>query len=168
MRAYNVPDYAQESRAVSRILTFHPASIIAGAGLFLAAIFYKKVLSAVPDGLPWYFAFLVVVGITPAMGLLHSTRRFINWRAFSFTCFLMLLVSLLWEVTLGVPYGWWGYQRDAMMGIFIGPWHDLPIEAACVWFAVTFTTVIIYEAGKIWQASGKGFREAMMGVRSEK
>jgi hypothetical protein len=168
MRAYNVPDYGKESQAVLRLVAFHPASVIVGIVLFLAATLYKKLLSPVPEGFPWYFTFLVVVGIVPAMGFLRSTRGFINWRAFSFTCFLMLLVSVLWEATLGVPYAWWGYQREAMMGIFIGPWHDLPIEAVCVWFAVTFTTVIIYEVVKIWQASGRGLREAMLGVRSEK
>ena len=91
------------------------------------------------------------------------TRRFINWRAFSFAFFVMLLISLVWEATLASPYGWWGYPPEAMMGIFIGAWSELPMEAVLVWLAVTFTTVIIYEVVKIWQSSGKSVGEAMVG-----
>ncbi len=167
MGAYNVQDYSGEAKKIHRLVEFHPASVMVGVALLAAAAFFKRFLSPSPDGFPWYFTYLVIVGIVPAVGLFRSVRRFINWRAFSFTLFLMLLVSLLWEATLGVPYGWWGYKGEAMMGIFIGAWHDLPIEAVCVWLSVTFTTVIIYEVIKLWQASEKGFREAMIGVRGE-
>jgi hypothetical protein len=91
-------------------------------------------------------------------------QPFINWRAFSFTCFFMLLLSLLWEVTLALPYGWWGYRATAMMGLTIGAWSHLPIEAVCVWLAVSFTTVIGYEAVKIWLATGTRARAAFFGV----
>ena len=37
------------------------------------------------------------------------------------------------------------------MGLNIGAWFGLPVEAVCVWLAVTFTTVITYEVIKIWQ-----------------
>ena len=49
------------------------------------------------------------------------------------------------------------------MGIFIGAWADLPIEEVFVWFVVTFATVVIFEAIKIWRASGHSFRHAMWG-----
>jgi hypothetical protein len=165
MGAYNVRDYSGEAKKIHRLVGFHPASVMVGVVLLAAAALVKRFLSSSPDGFPWYFTYLVIVGIVPAVGFYDSARRFINWRAFSFTLFLMLLVSLLWEATLGVPYGWWGYKGEAMMGIFIGAWHDLPIEAVCVWLAVTFTTVIIYEVVKLWQASEKSFGEAMIGAR---
>jgi len=41
------------------------------------------------------------------------------------------------SATLAVPYGWWGYQQKQMMGLFIGAWAGLPIEAVVVWIAVT-------------------------------
>ena len=47
-----------------------------------------------------------------------------------------------WEATLAVPYGWWGYHPRAMIGLDIGAWSNLPVEAVCVWLAVTYTTVI--------------------------
>ena len=50
-----------------------------------------------------------------------------------------------------------------MMGLAIPAWRGLPVEAVCVWMAVSFTTVIVYEVIKIWQALGKGAWEAFFG-----
>ena len=50
-----------------------------------------------------------------------------------------------------------------MLGVFIGAWSDLPIEAVLVWLAVTYGTVILFEAVKIWQASGRRAREMFLG-----
>jgi len=41
----------------------------------------------------------------------------------------------------------------------------MPVEAVCLWFAVSFTTVIIYEVIKIWQALEKSALEAFFGLR---
>lgn len=38
-----------------------------------------------------------------------------------------------------------------MMGVFVTAWNMLPIEAICVWVAVSFETVIVYEVVKRWQ-----------------
>jgi hypothetical protein len=132
--------------------------------LIAGAVLYKELLSSSPEGFPWYFIYLTVASIIPSAGFFHTARPFINWRAFSFTFFLILLISLLWEVTLAIPYGWWGYRPAAMAGIEIGAWSGLPIEAVCVWLAVTFTTVITYEVIKIWQALGTGALEAFFGL----
>jgi hypothetical protein len=88
------------------------------------------------------------------MSFFPTTCRFINWRALSLTLFLVLLISLLWEATLALPYGWWNYQHRQMMGLFIGAWDDLPIEAVFVWLAVAYGTIIVFEVVKLWQASG--------------
>ena len=127
------------------------------------ALLYKKVFSEVPSGFPWYFTYLLAAAIVPSMGLYRSVAGFINWRAFSITFFFMLLVSLLWEATLGVPYGWWNYNHDMMVGIFVDAWSELPMEAVLVWLAVTYTSVIVYEAMKIWQASGKSVKDVLLG-----
>ena len=108
---------------------------------------------------------LFVLSFVPAAGFFRTTQPFINWRAFSFTFFLILLISLLWEVTLAIPYGWWDYRPAAMMGLAITAWRGLPIEAVCVWLAVSFTTVIVYEVIKIWRALGTGAWEAFFGKR---
>ena len=163
LAAYTIEDYAGEARALPRLLRFHPRSLVAGVVLIAAAVAYKKYLSPVPDGWPGYFTVLVVGGLVPAMGLFPTTSRFINWRALSLTMFLILLISLLWEATLALPYGWWNYQHGAMIGVFIGAWSQLPIEAVMVWLAVTYGTLIVFEAVKIWQASGQRAKAAFLG-----
>lgn len=152
LAAYSVNDYRAEARSLGRLLKFHPASLIFGVVLISAAIFYKKYFSSVPEGLPGYFIVLVAGGLIPAVSFYPATRRFINWRALSLTMFFILLISMMWEATLALPYGWWNYRHSAMMGVFIGAWSDLPIEAVLVWLAVTYGTVILFEAVKIWQA----------------
>jgi hypothetical protein len=50
-----------------------------------------------------------------------------------------------------------------MMGLSIGAWARLPIEAVCVWIAVTYGTVIVFEIFKLWQASGRKAKHAFLG-----
>jgi hypothetical protein len=165
MAAYNVPDYKEAARDIPRIVRFHFASVVLGVVLIAAAIVYRKFFSGKPEGFPWYFVYLVCASLIPSAGFFHTAQRFINWRAFSFTFFLLLLISVLWEVTLALPYGWWEYRENILMGLRIGAWSSLPIEAVCVWLAVSFTTVITYEVIKIWKALGTRALEAFFGIR---
>lgn len=165
VRAYNVPDYAEAAKGIPRLVQFHLPSVILGVALIAAAAIYKKFFSGSPEGFPWYFTYLTAASLIPSAGFFHTTQPFINWRAFSFTFFFILLISLLWEVTLAIPYGWWGYHQNTMMGLHIGAWSNLPVEAVCVWLAVSYTTVIVYEVIKIWQVLGKRALEAFFGVR---
>jgi hypothetical protein len=167
LAAYNAPDYPGEARKVRRLLQFHPTSLILAVVLIGAAWFYKRHLALPEDqaGFPGYFAFLVAGALLPAMSFFPVARRFINWRALSLTLFFMLLVSLLWEATLAVPYNWWNFQHRQMMGLFIGAWSRLPIEEVCVWIAVTYATVIVFEVIKVWLASERSMREALLGAK---
>ena len=165
LAAYNVMDYPGEARKVERLLQFHPTSLIAAVALIGAAWYYKKHLALPEDqaGFPGYFTVLAVGGLLPAVTFFPVARRFINWRALSLTLFFMLLVSLLWEATLAVPYSWWNYQHREMTGIFIGAWAGLPVEGVCVWIAVTYATVILFEVVKVWLASGRSAKGALLG-----
>jgi len=163
LAAYTVEDYRGEARAMPKLLQFHPTSLVVGLVLIAIAIVFKKYFSSVRDGLPGYFMVLVIGGLIPSMGLYPVTRRFINWRAFSLTMFFIMLVSMLWEATLALPYGWWNYQHPSMMGVFIGAWSGLPIEAVFVWLAVTYGTVILFEAVKIWQSSERTAKQVFLG-----
>jgi hypothetical protein len=165
--AYNVPDYPGESAKVGRLLRFDVRALAVGSALVVAAVAYKKVLAEDPEGFPLYFVYLVAAAAIPSVGFYRSVERFVNWRAFSVTFFFMLLVSLTWEATLGVPYGWWGYNERMMMGLFIDAWTDLPFEAVFVWLAVTYTAVIVYEVVKVYRASGKTARDAFLGRATE-
>jgi hypothetical protein len=158
--AYNVIDYPGEARSVSKLLQFHPTSLILAYGMIGGAWFYKKHWALPMDkaGFPGYFAFLVTGALVPAVAAFPVAKRFINWRALSLTLFFMLLVSLLWEVTLGLPYQWWCFQHHQMIGLFIGAWSGLPIEEVFVWIAVTYATVIVYETVKVFIASRQSVR----------
>jgi hypothetical protein len=123
------------------------------------------VIAHEPDGFPGYFTFLAVGALGPSAMLLPTARPVVNWRAFSLTFFIILLTSALWEATLAVPYGWWGYQRQQMMGLRVTAWAGLPIEAVTVWMVVTFTTVVVYEIAKRWKASGRAARHAFLGAK---
>jgi len=166
LAAYTEEDYAGEARALRRLLQFHPASLALGVALIVIGMVYKRWFSSVPDGWPGYLIVLVVGGLIPSVSFFRAVRGFINWRALSLTIFFMLPVSMLWEATLALPYGWWNYQHHAMMGIFIGAWSALPIEAVMVWLAVTYGTVILFEVVKIWLASGRGLKDAFFGEPS--
>jgi hypothetical protein len=164
MSAYNVPDYKEAATGIPRIVRFHFGSVILGAILIAVAIVYRKFFSGATSGLPWYFIYLALASLIPSAGFLKTAQSFINWRAFSFTFFLLLLISLLWEVTLALPYGWWGFREETMIGLHIGAWSNLPIEEPCVWMAVTFTTIIVYEVIKIWKALGSRALVAFFGT----
>jgi len=166
LAAYSVEDYRSEARALKRLLEFHPGSLILGLGMIAGAIIYKRFFSSVREGLPGYFIVLVAGGLIPSMGFILTTRRFINWRALSLTIFFMLPVSLMWEATLALPYGWWNYQHRAMVGVFIGAWSGLPVEAVLVWIAVSYGAVITFEVVKIWLASERKMRDAFFGLSS--
>lgn len=167
LAAYKVPENARERTEFSRLLQFHPASLVLALILISAAIVCRHLYNAShpnePAGFPGYFVFLVLGALGPAVGIFPSALPVINWRAVSLVLFVTLLTSLLWEATLGVPYGWWDYQHSQMMGVFVTAWNKLPLEAIVVWVAVSFETVIVYEVLKRWQASGKGLRHAFLG-----
>ncbi len=161
--AYNIADYPGESRKIPRLMQFHAASVALGIILIAAAIAYKKLLSPAPEGFPGYFTFLVATALIPAEAFFPAARPFINWRAFSLTLFIVVLISLVWEATLALPYGWWGFQQRQMVGLSINAWYSLPIEEVGAWVAVSYATVIIFEVIKLWQASGKKAKHAFWG-----
>jgi hypothetical protein len=167
LAAYNVNDYPSEAKKVIRLLRFHPTSLMVAAVLIAAAWFYKKHFALAGDrpGFPGYFTFLVMGALLPAVSFFPVAKRFINWRALSLTLFFMLLVSLIWEATLAVPYQWWNFQHRQMTGLFVSAWSELPFEEVCVWIVVTYATAIVFEVAKVILASERPVREAMLGPK---
>lgn len=163
LSAYSVPADSPERYDFDRLLRFHPASALVGVVLLVSGVLFKRFHPGADPGFPGYFVFLVVSALGPSAILFPMARPVVNWRAFSLTFFFLLLTSLLWEATLGVPYGWWGYQRAHMLGIEIRAWAGLPIEAVLVWMAVTYMTVMVYEIAKRWTSSGRTARAAFLG-----
>jgi hypothetical protein len=161
--AYSVPAFDAKRTSIDKLVGFHPDSVVATVLLIGFALAYKKLFAQADPGFPGYFIFLALSVLLPSMLLFPKVRGVINWRAFSLTLFMIALTSLLWEATLAMPYGWWGYQHTAMMGIYLRAWGNLPVEAVFVWLAVPYTTVIVYETVKSWKASGKSARAAFLG-----
>jgi hypothetical protein len=160
--AYSVPVDSDTRITFDRLLRFHPASLIFALALIAAAILYRKLAVPTP-GFPGYFLFLVLVAMLPSTMLLPTARPVINWRALSLTMFILLLTSLLWEVTLALPYGWWNFNDAQLIGIRITAWAFLPIEEVFLWIAVTYAAVIVYEIVRRWKASGRPFKHAFLG-----
>jgi hypothetical protein len=52
-----------------------------------------------------------------------------------------------------------------MTGLFVGAWSRLPIEEVCIWIAVTYATVIVFEVMKVLVASERSVRDAMIGTK---
>ncbi len=61
----------------------------------------------------------------------------------------LVFISIIWEATLGVPYLWWTYRPEEMVGIFIPGWANLPIEAVMVWTIGVWDAVLIYETFRV-------------------
>ena len=162
LSAYSIQTEFAERKQFRRLLKLHPESIVLAALLVAGAIVFKKYFSHT-SGFPGYFIFLALGALTPSSALFPSARAVINWRAFSLTTLFIILVSLLWEATLAIPYGWWNFNSEQMLGLRITAWGFLPIEEICLWITVTYATVIVYETVKCWQASGKTMRCAFFG-----
>ncbi|HZD48008.1 MAG TPA: hypothetical protein VE178_04615 [Silvibacterium sp.] len=163
LSAYTVPGISDERSIFDRLVRFHPESLLLAVVLIAAAFAYRKLLAPTLPGFPGYSIFLIAGALLPSSILFPSARPVINWRALSLTMFMILLISLLWEVTLALPYGWWNFQDSAMLGLRITAWFGLPVEEVFIWIAVTWATVIVYETVKRWQASGKPAKRAFLG-----
>jgi hypothetical protein len=117
-----------------------------GAVLFgVAWLIRRSIPSESGKAFPGYFLFLLTGSIIPSLFCSRVAFQFINWRAFALAWLFILGISQFWEASLGIPYGWWAYEPDQMIGIFLKPYCNLPIEAVLVWTLVAWTTTIIYE-----------------------
>lgn len=168
LKAYSVPAEASERVTFDRLLQFHPASLAVAGVLITAALLYERYVVHVPGRFPGYFIFLVLFALLPSSVLLPTARPVINWRALSLTMFMLLVTSLLWEVTLALPYGWWNFREEQMLGIRVTAWSFLPVEEVYVWVAVTYSSVIVYEIVKRWKSSGRSMRHAFLGHTSDR
>jgi hypothetical protein len=152
-----------------RLAQVDPAS----AGVVLAAIVlavvYKK-LGPHPyhAGVPGYFAYLALSAGFASLFFFPVARGLINWRAMSLTLFVLLFLSLLWEVTLGVPNSWWDYRDEQMLGVRIAVWDRLPIEAVLVWVSAVWGTIIVYEVVRLYRSTDLRARRAFLGIGDER
>ena len=142
-------EYTNEARALPRLVHLSWTTVVILATL-VGGGFAIKAHNDGPGGIPGYFLFLTVLGLLPTFLCIRSIGRFINWRAFAFSYTALLLISLLWEVTLAVPYEWWNYQSPHMLGVRIRAWSGLPVEAVLVWLTISWASTIAYEICRVY------------------
>lgn len=152
-----------------------------GVALFGAAVLVKKALlpwlfnstwygryfpvdwSSV-EGWPFYFMAELIILFVPVSGFFDQVRRFTNPRGFLFLTVFTVLISLAWEATLAIPYGWWGYQQASTIGIFVRPWSNIPIEGPWLWISTGTSVMVVYEVAKIKALSRRTWPQALCGV----
>lgn len=148
LRQYNHTDGSSSEPGIIRI---HWQSIVTAIVLIVAAILFRKFgPDAGKPGFPGWAIFEILVAFLPAALLYKATRNYVNWRAFGFAAVFTLLISVIWEVTLALPYQWWAFRDEQMLGIYINAWTRLPIEEPLLWIMVSFTTIIFFEAAKLY------------------
>ena len=164
----SLASFDRRAKAAPALVSFDGRALAIGLAVFALALGYKKFgPHSHQEGFPGYFTFLLTLVVLPAALVFRRVKSFINGRAFLFTVMVGTLVSLLWEVTLALPYGWWNYHPKQMIGIFVEPWSGLPVEACTLWIAAGWAEIFIYETFRIYVHSGKSLREVLFGDRNQ-
>lgn len=165
--------FERKAKALPKLVEAHWGAAVWGLVLIGVAVVYKWYVAGdycpFPDqdvhgtGFPGYMTVLIIGFFTPTFIFFRKVQPFVNWRALGTTIFVLLLMSLVWEGTMGVPYGWWGFQCTQMLGIYIGAWTHLPIEEPILWAMATWGTVMIFEVLRIHHYKGGTVRESLLG-----
>jgi hypothetical protein len=107
----------------------------------------------------------MTLGFLPTFLLLRGVAPFVNWRAFGFTYPILMLISVMWEATLGVPYDWWNYHHHQMLGIRFFAWSNLPLEAVLLWLVIAWDCILVYETFRVIGHMNRPVLEALFGRR---
>lgn len=165
---YTLPpaDYAAQARGVRRLVSLNVVPILIVATVFALGLYAKRQHD--PGGYPVYLILQIVIIWPPLLLLYGRVKPFINTRALLMVMVLQVLVSVIWEATAAVPYGWWAYQPQGMIGQFVLPWSELPIEACGFWIGVGWSATFIHEATKIKVRSQRSWRGVLFGEPTRK
>ncbi len=153
LRKYNRDDhvYSRFARRINSLLAlyFSRRTLAIIVVTLIGFTLLKQWLNPGKTILPGYIIFLMLFAYLPFIMFWRITRKFVNIRAIILVVTVTTLISIIWEVTLALPRGYWDYNRDYMIGVFIPAWHNLPLEAVTVW---VFSSLIIlsYEYTKIY------------------
>jgi hypothetical protein len=158
LRLYNPPDDLLDAR----LIQISPGIVATAiAGLLAAALF-----TLATGRIPAYYLFLLAGALLPAMFFYRCVGSMVNWPAFALTTLYVIVTSVVWEVTLAIPRGWWGYREAAMIleiGAWSAPGRPFPIEAAFVWLCASFSSVLVYEFLKAFFAHPLPVKAALFG-----
>lgn len=158
LSAYTLPaaEYDRRVSQVDRLINVRATPIAVAVVIFLVVLVWKKFgWHDDTEGFPAYFLLELILVVAPAAMLNRAVAPVVNAPAFIFKTLTLVLTSLLWEATLALPYGWWGYRHENMMGILVRPWFNLPIEAVLLWPSAAWMQINLYEAIRIYLRSGR-------------
>lgn len=132
--------------ALPRVIEPSPHAFGVWVVLLAAGILYRY---AADGGFPGYYVFLMGAGVLPSLFLVRAVKNFVNWRALAFAFTSLVLVSIVWEATLALPYWWWTYRPEEMLGIYIRAWGNMPVEEVSLWLVGVWDAVMFYELFRI-------------------
>jgi hypothetical protein len=123
------------------------ASALTIAAVLAAVVYFGGSSSTSSDrsAVPGYAWFILLTTGTPPLLLSRRVGRRINPVALAVTFVLCTITSIIWEPSLGLPLGWWGYNPRYMCGLKIDGWFALPIEAVGFWWASVGTGALVFE-----------------------
>jgi hypothetical protein len=160
---YTVPpaEYERQAKACNRLIKWNWRLALVAVAIVIVGFALKRISHG--NGIPTYLILQVFLVFVPLVFLYTKVSPFVNTRAFLLVMILQVLVSVIWEATLALPYGWWNYKPDGMTGRQIFPWSDLPVEACFFWISVGWSAMFIHEATKIKVRSGRTWWEVLTG-----
>ena len=161
--AYSVPDHDLRRSSFRRLLGFHPDSLVLAVFLISAVIVYKNIAATRTAGFPGYAIFLIRArschqprfSLLPERSSTGARSASRSSSSFSSAC----SGRRPWQFpTAGGPI-----RTLKWLASIFSMGQPPSIEAVFVWGAVTYTTVIVYEVVRCWQASGKSATHAFLG-----
>jgi hypothetical protein len=165
LQDYEPHEYKESAHALGPLVQISWRSFLVWVALLALGLVYKRVGPS-PKGVAGYFIFLMVLGFLPSFLFLRAVARFVNWRAFAGAFAALMLVSLMWEATLGVPYDWWNYKGEQMLGIHIQAWSGLPLEAVLLWLVIAWDCIIAFEIFRVYFHMDRRPMQALFGHRA--
>lgn len=161
MAAYDPNRYEKRAPALPRIVEVSPIAVGVWLALLSYGIVHKYALGA---GFPEYYTFLMAAGVLPSLFLVRAVKQFVNWHALGFAFGALVFVSVIWEASLGVPYRWWTYRDEHMLGWYFPAWGNLPVEAVILWLIGVWDAVMFYELFRIrHRMENRKLRHALFG-----
>ena len=166
LQAYEPAHHGDEARKIRRLVHWSPAYALLCVALIVGGWMFKKFgPHEYHAGFSGYFTFEVLLALLPTIVFFRGVQQLINWHAFAFAWGALLLLSVVWEATLAVPYGWWGYKNEQMLGLQILAWHRLPVEAVLLWLMAAWGAVISYEFWRAYFHMARPLMEALFGPK---
>ena len=158
---YDSDEYGQAARTHPKIVEISPRAFAVWVGLVAVGILYRY---QADGGFPGYYVFLMGCGVLPSIFLIRTVKLFVNWHALAFAFGGLVLISIIWEATLGLPYQWWTYRSDQMLGVYLHAWGGLPLEEVTLWLVGVWDAVMFYELFRISFRMDRSVRQRLFGL----